>query len=149
MLSFLGILEILKKIGKILLDVLLITIPIPIGVIIIAIGIGWYYKNSEVSKSVKAAITELVAGAELKARDDVIAIQNKLLNSKNKQLSELEKLTKINEETLQYFEEQSEKDKKLIESMKYNLLKSEKTNVPTTDSTNTISPDVFNRLRNQ
>lgn len=53
--------------------ILTITLPIPIFVILI-IG-GWYYfdKNSAIKQAVRKATQELVAGAELKAKDAIIA----------------------------------------------------------------------------
>ena len=53
--------------------ILVITLPIPVFVILI-IAAWWYIdKNSAVKHAVKQAVQELVAGAELKAKDAVIA----------------------------------------------------------------------------
>ena len=60
---------------KLMKDVLTFTLPIPVFVVILT-GIWYVYdKNSAVKHAVEKAVTQLVAGAELAAKDALIKTQ--------------------------------------------------------------------------
>lgn len=141
-LSFSSFIQPVMGFLKVLWEVLTTMIKIPIGLILI-VGIWWYIdKSSSIKEAVNEAIVELVAGAELKARDAIIANKDRIIAFQRDSIKEKENLLNIANEAAEQFEQDKLEAERLAEERLDELQ-----NRP--NSGDFIDPDLYDRLHNK
>tara|TARA_B100001146_G_C16100408_1_gene399134 strand:- start:472 stop:915 length:444 start_codon:yes stop_codon:yes gene_type:complete len=112
-----GAFSALKGFLKVVWEALCVTLKIPLGIILVVFIIGYVYNKHSVSK----AITELVAGSELKAQSTIIKNQEKILSNKEKLLAEKEEIIRKNQKALEEFEKEKEAIEKQLSTARSRL----------------------------
>ena len=124
------LLKFISPVFKMIREVASVVIPIPIFIIVLICLWAYYDKSSAVKIAVKNAVQELVAGAELDAKDAIITQQRDTLTfmqeaakrQNDRLISEVEANKQFNEET-----EALAKQNQILEESLRNV-KPEKTN---------------------
>lgn len=130
---------------KIVWEVAKTTIPLPIGLIVVVFIFGFVYNKNAVSVAVKTAIVNLVAQAELQAKDNIIANKQKIIDNKEKLLNEKQEIIEKDKQALEEFSKTKEEYDQLLakKEAEINELQTNQGGQPA------VSSDFFNSLLNR
>ena len=92
--------KLLKGFFKVIWEAACIPLKIPIGLIVIAVIVGYVYNKNSISK----AIAELVAGAELKAQNEIIKNKNKIIDNQQTLLEEKARILEATQKAMQEYQ---------------------------------------------
>jgi uncharacterized membrane protein len=142
---------ILKSIWNVIKPVLTISIPLPLFVLLLA-GIFIYYdRESAITKAVNSAVTKLVAGSELAAKDAIIAGQaDTIMSQKMFEVTQDERITSAeaaNKEFQTNLESTTLENKTLLERL--NNVKPQTSTPGKPDSCGKLTQPLYDIMRNQ
>lgn len=136
--SFVTIFEVIWRI-------LAFQIGLPLGILIAGVFAAWYWQHSAVVKAVREKVVEITAKAEIESRDAIIRNNEILLEEKQKEIAEKERLLELQKYLNEVYQKSVEETNLELEKAKEEL-NDLRANPPAGD---TVAPDSFiDSLRN-
>jgi len=115
------VLAALLPIWKVIKGILTFQLSVPVFVILLAVGWFYFDRSSAIRTAVNNAVTKLVAGAELAAKDELILVKDKqIIDAKRvieRQQERLESEQKANEDLQNEIAVSTERNKLLKENL--------------------------------